>query len=316
MNTIHSSNQDPAQACDAASAPLVLRTLLGRYPNTAALKDGTVRSGWLTLNFDPAAKPAHAFKRVVRDLDFDVAELSVVTYLIAKSMGCPLALLPAVMFSRMQHPYLVYDSRRGVMKPQDLVGKRIGVAYFTTATSTWLREILATDYGLDVEQISWLAQEDPHVAGFVDPHNVRRIPQNADLVAMLFAGELDALIMTPVPDDPRLVPVIQEPTSAAAHWYARHGHLQLNHMIVVKSSLANDRPDAVKELWRMLVEAKQIGSVAPTNARQPDSVPYGLRAVAPHLDAAIECIFRQNLIPRRFSVNELFSDVTASLGMD
>jgi 4,5-dihydroxyphthalate decarboxylase len=302
-----------AQASDAASTPLTLRTLLGRYANTAALKDGAIRSSWLTLDFDPAAKPAHAFKRAVRDIEFDVAELSVVTYLIAKSMGRPLALLPAVMFSRMQHPYLVYDSHRGVMTPQDLVGKRIGVAYYTTATSTWLREILATDYGLDIERISWLAQEDPHVAGFVDPPNVRRIPQNSDLVAMLFAGEIDALILTPVPDHPRLTPVIQRPGTAAAEWYGKHGHLQLNHMIVVKSGLVDERPDAVKELWRMLVEAKRIGSTEHTTAQQVDSVPYGLQSVAPHLEAAIDCIYRQKLIPHRFAVDELFGEVTAGL---
>ncbi|WP_051236351.1 ABC transporter substrate-binding protein [Ottowia thiooxydans] len=314
MNTISASSPRVSEVSDATPETLALRTLLGRYANTAALKDGVVGSNWLTLDFDPAAKPAHAFKRVVRDIEFDVAELSVVTYLIAKSMGRPIALLPAVMFSRMQHPYLVYDSQRGVMRPQDLAGKRIGVAYYTTATSTWLREILATDYGVDIGKISWLAQEDPHVAGFVDPPNVRRIPQNSDLLAMLFSGELDALIMTPVPEHPRLKPVIDEPGPAAAAWYARHGHLQLNHMIVVKSQLVAERPDAVKELWRMLVKAKQMGSNEPTASKQPDSVPYGLQAVAPHLELAIDCIFRQGLIPRRFDVHELFSETTAGLG--
>jgi 4,5-dihydroxyphthalate decarboxylase len=216
----------------------------------------------------------------------------------------------------MQHPYLVYDSQRGVMSPQDLLGKRIGVAYYTTATSTWLREILANDYGLDIGQLSWLAQEDPHVSGFMDPPNVSRIPQNSDLVSMLLAGELDALIMTPTPDLPRLVPVIQDPGEAAAAWHARHGHLQLNHMIVVKSSLVANRPDAVKELWRMLLEAKRYGSTGHATTQQTDSIPYGLPEVTPHLDAAIDCIFRQNLIPRRYSVDELFCEVTAGLGIN
>ncbi|MBH1964897.1 MAG: hypothetical protein I8H77_11210 [Comamonadaceae bacterium] len=315
MNTISSIPRFAEASGVATPETLALSTLLGRYTNTTALKEGVVGSDWLTLNFDPEVKPAHAFKRVVRDMEFDVAELSIVTYLIAKSMGRPLALLPAVMFSRMQHPYLVYDSERGLMRPQDLAGKRIGVAYYTTATSTWLREILATDYGVDIGQISWLAQEDPHVAGFMDPPNVRRIPQNSDLMAMLFAGELDALIMTPVPEHPRLRPVIHEPGSAAADWYSRHGHLQLNHMIVVKSHLADERPDAVKELWRMLVEAKQVGFDKLSSGEQTDSVPYGLQAVEPHLEVAIDCIHRQGLIPRRFAVHELFSDLTAGLSV-
>ncbi len=286
---------------------LILKTLLGRYPNTAALKDQMVESNLIKLDFDPAAKPAHAFKRVVRDVEFDVAELSVVTYLIAKSMGRPLTLLPAVMFSRMQHPYFVYDSQRGVLNPKDLAGKRIGVAYYTTATSTWLREILATDYGVDLSQLNWFALEDPHVEGFIDPPNVHRIPKESDLVDMLFAGELDAVIMTPIPVHTRLATVIPNPEAAASEWYTRHGYLQLNHMIVVKSSLVEQRPDVIRELWRMLLASKKLAETYNDNDNglDRDTVPYGLEFVAPHLEAAIDCIHRQGLIPREYGINEL-----------
>jgi 4,5-dihydroxyphthalate decarboxylase len=301
-----------AAAPAAVVCPLArVKTLIGNYPNTAALKTGQIASDRVTLVFDPAAKPAHAFKRAVQG-EFDVAELSIVTYLIAQARGYPLALLPAVMFSRVQHPYVVYDVERGPMRPVDLHGKRVGVAYYTTATSTWLRDVLAADYGVDLTHLTWVVQESPHVPEFKDPANVERAPAGADLVAMLFAGEIDALIMTPVPDHPRLVRLIPDANAAADAWLAHHKHLQLNHMVVTRKELVQERPEIVREVWRLLVAAKHAGSSTPVGSAM-DMVPYGLAALRPHLDAAIDCVHRQGLIRRRPMVEELFDDVTRAL---
>jgi len=301
-------------AFDATSArvPARVKTLLGHYPNTAALKTGHIASPLVSLDFDPAAKPAHAFKRAVQG-EFDIAELSIVTYLIAKSHGYPLALLPAVMFSRIQHPYLVYDGALGPMHPADLHGKRIGVAYYTTATSTWLRDVLVSDYGVDLSALTWVVQESPHVPEFTDPANVERAPENASLVDMLLAGQIDALIMTPVPDHPRLVRLIPDADAAAQAWLSRHNHLQLNHMVVAHRDLVRERPEVVREVWRMLVAAKEAGRDTAT-APAMDMVPYGVTALRPHLDAAIDCVYRQGLVPHRPAVDELFDDVTRALG--
>lgn len=300
-----------APRASLARPPARVKTLLGQYSNTAALKAGRITSDAVALDFDPAAKPAHAFKRAVQG-EFDIAELSIVTYLIAQSKGYPLALLPAVMFSRVQHPYLVYDRERGPMTPHDLHGKRIGVAYYTTATSTWLRDVLASDFDVDLSQLTWVVQEAPHVPEFSDPANVERAPQGADLVAMLLAGDIDALIMTPVPDHPRLARLIPDADAAADAWLKRHGHLQLNHLVVANASLVADRPDVLREVWRMLVTSKAAGQDVSRPAGR-DMVPYGLNALTPHLDAAIDCVYRQGLIPRRPAMSELFCDVTRAL---
>ena len=83
-----------------------LKTLLGDYPVTRALREGRVRSELIELDIADVKVPHTAFKRVVRDLEFDVAEIAIVTFLMAKAYGKPLRLLPAVMFGRFQHPYL------------------------------------------------------------------------------------------------------------------------------------------------------------------------------------------------------------------
>lgn len=288
--------------------PLRLRTLLGDYPHTAALKSGAIDSARVAFDFADVKTPSNAFKRVVRDLEFDVAELAIVTYLLAKAHGKPLVLLPAIMFSRFQHPYLVYNSERGTLSPRDLAGRRIGIRSYSVTTVTWLRGILADDYGLDLDGVRWVTFEEPHVAEFRDPANVERAADGKDLATMLLNGELDAAILAPPPKDPRLRTVIPDPETAAQRWQQQNRALQINHMVVVKSALTENHPDAVREVWRMFREAKQTARWP--DARAQDAVPYGVEANRRSLEVAIDYVFRQRLIPRRFEVDELFDDVT------
>jgi 4,5-dihydroxyphthalate decarboxylase len=157
-----------------------LKTLLGDYPVTKALKAGEVSSKSLEFRYENI-KPVQAFKRVVRDLEFDVAELALVTFLLARAHGKPLRLLPAVLTARFQHPYLVYNAERGALEPGELNGRRIGQRSYSVTTATWLRGILADQHGVDLASIRWVTFEEPHVAEFRDPPNVQRAPQGKEI---------------------------------------------------------------------------------------------------------------------------------------
>ncbi|HYK79433.1 MAG TPA: hypothetical protein VEU95_07380, partial [Micropepsaceae bacterium] len=128
-----------------------LSTMMGDYPHTHALMTGAVKSSCVTLDIAPVKVPSTAFARTVA-MEFDVSELSLVTFLQAKANGRKLVLLPAVNLSRFQHPYLVYNSARGPMTPKDLEHARVGVRLITATTPSWLRGILADDYGVDVSR--------------------------------------------------------------------------------------------------------------------------------------------------------------------
>jgi len=294
-----------------ASNAMHLRTLLGDYPNTLALKRGELSSTRVAFDFADAKAPHSAFKRVVRDLEFDVAELALVTYLMAKAHGKPLTLLPVILFSRNQHPFFVYNAERGVVAPGKLAGKRIGIRAYSVTTVAWVRGVLAEDYGFDPASAQWVTFEEPHVAEFTDPPNAVRAPAGKEMTAMLLAGEIDAAVMGAIPDDPRLRPVIPEPDTAARAWQARHQAIQINHMVVVKESLSRSHPDIVREVYRLLCESKRAAGLPVPG--QPDPIPLGVSANRGNLDIAIEYCHRQRLIPRRFSVDELFDDVTRSL---
>ena len=290
---------------------VALRMLLGDYPATLPLKRGEVKSPSVSLEFADAKTPSTAFKRVVRNLEFDCAELAIVTFLMAKAHGKPLVLLPAVVLARFQHPHIVYNIERGPLAPGDLAGRRVGTRSYTVTTSTWLRGILANDYGVDIERVKWVTFEEAHVAEFRDPPWVERAPEGKELMAMLLAGEIDAAILPAVPTDPRLKPLIPNPAMAAESWSKKYRALQINHMIVAKESLSRSEPDAVREIYRLLAESKKAAKLPKPG--EFDTNPFGLEANRRNLEVVIDYVHQQRMIPRRFAVDELFDDVTRKL---
>jgi 4,5-dihydroxyphthalate decarboxylase len=214
---------------------------------------------------------------------------------------------------RFQQPYLVYNPARGPLAPADLAGRRVGVRSYSVTTGAWVRGILADDHGVDLDRVTWVTMEEAHVAEFRDPPNVERAPAGKDLATLLREGALDAAILGEVPGaDSPFKPLIPDPAAAARDWQRRHGAIQINHMVVVTEALARARPDAVREAYRLLAEAKRVaGLPAPGDL---DTTPFGLEANRRNLEVAIDCVHRQRLIPRRFTVDELFDDVTRALG--
>jgi 4,5-dihydroxyphthalate decarboxylase len=269
-----------------------LKTLLGDYPVTKQFKTHTERFDFATYQ----GSVATMFKRVVCNLEFDVAEMAIMTYLVAKAHGKPYRLLPFVVMARFQHPFLVYNAARGELEPQDLHGKRVGVRSYSVTTGAWMRSILAEDYGVDIARIKWVTFEEAHVAEFRDPPNVERAAPGKDINAMLQAGELDAAILGAIPKEANLKPVIRDPEAAGRRWGEKHGAIQLNHLVGVKNTVS---PESADEVYRLLVESKKA-------AGDPPMLPHGLEANRRNLEVAIDCAYKQNMIPRRFTVEELF----------
>jgi 4,5-dihydroxyphthalate decarboxylase len=288
-----------------------LRALLGDYPNTLALKKGDVRSDSLAFDFADVKLPNTAFKDVVRHLKYDVAELAIVTYLQAKTHGKPLALLPAVVVGALPHPFLVYNAERGKISPADLNGNRVGIRAYSVTTAAWIRGVLQNDYGLDLDSVKWVTFEDPHVAEYADPPTAVRAAGGKSIVQMLLDGELAAgLVGATDLKDSRLQPVIANPSDTARAWYKKNQALPINHMLVVKQSLLNANPPAVREVFRLLRESK---AAAPASQSALDPIRFGVESIRRSLALIIDYSAQQKLIPKQFSVDQLFDEVTAGL---
>src|SRR3954451_8769266 len=169
-----------------------MKTLLGDHACTAALKNGSVSSDTVKLDFADYSPTHTGFKPMVREQAFDVSEMAIVTYLMAKSFGKPMVLLPCVVMARSQHAFALYNAKSGVLRPRGLNNKRVGIRSFTTTTGAWLRGILANDHGVDLNSIDWVTFEDAHVAEFRD--TTMRAPQGKQIVQMLVDRELDAVL--------------------------------------------------------------------------------------------------------------------------
>jgi 4,5-dihydroxyphthalate decarboxylase len=278
-----------------------LRTLLGDHACTAALRTGSLKSDLASFDFVDYSPTNKGFKPMVREQAFDVSEMAIVTYLMAKSFGKPMVLLPDVVVARFQHAYALYNGKRGTLRPADLNGKRVGIRSFTTTTGAWLRGILANDYGVDLSSIDWVTFEDAHVAEFRDA--TKRAPAGKQIAQMLIDGELDAALGEKL-DHPDLKPLFADPSAEEKSWFAKHKLLPVNHMVVVRQSLSERHPEVVREVHRLLAASIKAARTAPQFARE-------------EMRRSLELITRyttqQKLIPREFAVDELFDDVTRPL---
>src|ERR1700760_626992 len=289
-------------SCRRTEMAIRLRTLLGDHPGTSALKTGAIKSDLVEFDFVDYTPTNKGFKPMVREQAFDVAEMAIVTYLMAKSFGKPMVLLPNVVVARFQHAYALYNARRGSLTPAGLNGRRVGIRSFTTTTGAWLRGILANDYGVDLHSIDWGTFEDAHVAEYKD--TTKRAPAGKEIIQMLVDGELDAVLGEKV-EHPDLRPLFADAAAEEKAWFAKHQVMPINHMVVVSENLSRTNPDAVREVSRLLRESA---------ARAPAASPqFNRDELARSLALLSEYIAQQKLIPRPFAVDELFDDLTRSL---
>jgi 4,5-dihydroxyphthalate decarboxylase len=292
------------------TAKTKLFTLLGDYPVTLPIKQGQVPSDLVEFEFADIKVANNGFKPLVREAKFDCGELAIVTYLQAKAYNKPYILLPALVVARAQHHTIAYNAERGELKPSDLAGKRVGVRAYSVTTGVWVRGILEQQYKVDLDKVHWVTFEDPHVAEYIDPSFAERAPASKNMTQMLLDGELDAAVVGDKLPDPRLKTLVPDVEASARAWADQYGD-PINHMLVLRSEYSKTRPDLVREVFRIFKASRDIAIAAGNKGAA--KLHYGVEANRPALDTIIDIAFRQKLIPRRYSVDELFDDVTRGL---
>jgi 4,5-dihydroxyphthalate decarboxylase len=292
---------------------VTLRTAFANYPHVRALKDGTVGSDRVRFDFEEVPVITRAFRRMVRTLDFDLCEIALTTLAQAQAFGKPLKGLPIVVMRGFHHAALVCPVGSGIAGPADLRGKRIGVRAWSQTTGVWLRGILLDEYGVDHRDITWVTEEDAHVAAYRDPPNVVRIGAGQSLAAMLLGGEIDAGIALAGLDAAAVRPVIADPMAAASAWFRKTGAYPVNHLLCVKTAVAEASPWLPAELMRLFVAAKAAATEPSAEARWSgivgaDVLPYGLEANRTGIELCLRYAAEQGLVPRVYDVGEVFAN--------
>jgi 4,5-dihydroxyphthalate decarboxylase len=286
--------------------------VLGTYPHTTALKSGALQSPDVALDFI-TVEPVHkAFAPMVRRAEYDLCELAIVTALQAKAYGKPVVVLPVVVASRLQRGCIIYHREHGVVTPQSLVDARIGVRAYTQTTGMWVRAHLAEDYGLPIETMRWLTSDPAHVEEYSDPPIVEHVSGEKSLPDMLHDGEIEAAILgNDLPKDEVFAPVIPDNAAVDRAWYAKHGFMPINHMVVVSQALARERPEAVRAAYALL---KHADILAPEPADGMKRTLFGFGQLRDPVAFTLETCTRQLLLPRALSVDEVFGEAQAILG--
>jgi 4,5-dihydroxyphthalate decarboxylase len=294
------------------SGPVTLRTNLADYAMTKALKSGAVKSDLVTFDFCGPKVANQGFKAMVRERKYDAGELAIGTFLEARTYGKPVTLLPAVVMGRFQHSHALRATAKGAFGPGDIEGKRIGIRSYTQTTGIWVRGIFKHEYGVDLNKVTWVCNDDGHLAEFKDPPNVERTPPESKKVdQMLLDAEIDGAILgSDIVDDPRVAHLIPNPKEAAQAWYRKYNTVPVNHLFCVDKALADTRPDVIAEIFRMLKETKAAMPPSPDGI---DFHPFGLAALRKPLEMMIQYAVEQKIVPRAFPVDELFDDSTRGL---
>jgi len=288
-----------------------LRTNLADYAVTKAMKDGRVRSDLVTLDYCGPTPAHNGFKAMVRENQFDAGELAIVTFLQAKAYGKPYVLLPAPISGRFQHHCAGFNVDFGELAPKDIEGRKVGVRTYTQTTALWIRGILRHEYGVDLDKVTWMTLGDGHLAEYKDPENCQRLPAGSNIPEMMLKGELAAALLgEDMPKDPRVRTLVPDAMNAAKDWFAREGVVPINHMFVVHRDVSKRHPEAVREIYRMIKESRELAEGGAPRVFPP----LGLEANRKGIQLAIDWALDQKIIPHRLSVDELFDDITGSLG--
>ena len=273
--------------------------VLGPHKHVEAIKSGEIASPNFDLNFIHYETTHDSFKAMVREQRFQIAEMAIVTFMLAKAWGKPLVMLPAVMVGRFQHPFASVNAGVGMTGPGDLAGKRIGLRSPTVTTVTWQLGMLRNDYGADTTGAEWISYEDAHVAEYSDA--TTRAPEGKTITRMLEDGEIDVALGDP-PKSPRAKPLWPDAEAEAKRWYDKHKVVPINHVVCVTEEMMEKNFDHVVEFYRMLKKNKER---VPHPGPGPDPTPVGFEAMRASAELIVSYVVQQKMAPRDLTVDDL-----------
>lgn len=318
-----------------------LKIAIATSGHTAALKNANVPIEGVDADFVEVTPIIQAFRRMVRDVEFDICEMAPTTYMIARARGAPYIALPIFVMRRFHHGGFVTRPEANIKTPKDLEGKKVGVRAYSVTTGVWTRGIFTNEYGMDSSKVTWVVDDEEHVSTLKLPPNVIHAPEGKSLAGMMATGELQAGFtgpagigragpptgdwekggQTPVQVYPELIPDVEK---VERDWFRSTGIYPIHGTIVVKDEalarypwLARSLMDAfTKAKAPYLVDLKAGKGDKPEDRRyrsflplMADPLPYGTSANKPSIEALVTYAVQQELIPSRPKMSDVFVDI-------
>ena len=272
--------------------------------------------------------------RFLRNNEFDVAEVSISSYLAARDNDWPFRAIPVFLHRRFRHGFMFINTGKGIAKPADLKGRRIGVKTLMTSAILWMRGLLQNEYGVPLESIEWVAELNNDVDVQLPPDTkYTRLPRDKSVETMLAEGELDAvfhsdLIKPFLAKDPRVARLFADPKAEEMAYYQRTGIFPIMHVLGIRQALTDRHPWLAINLYRAFSEAKTLAMKRMANPRivplawyraaweeqervlGPDPWEYGLTEKnRKNLETLVGYSHQQGLIRQRPALEQLFLSV-------
>jgi len=245
------------------------------------LMNGTIKVAGVSL-IPTYSHPAETFWCQLKFGEFEIAEMSMSSYLIARSQGADMLALPAFPSRRLFQTELSYHIDSAITKPQDLAGKRLGVAEYQQTAALWIRGILEHDFGVSQYKIHWYMERSEEMShggatGFKPPPGIsfNRIDKSKSLASTLQQNELDiAHVSSPwvlrantldrssritgKGDWSKIAPLFPDRLAEATRFYKQHGFLPVNHAYIIRGDIHRQHPWLAASLYEGFLRAKAL----------------------------------------------------------
>lgn len=301
-------------------AKLTLSCALGNNPRTRPILDGAVKPQDIELQCK-SMHPSEMFFRQLKYKEFDVSEMSMASMSIATDKGQRDWIMIPVFTTRIFfHTGVIVRNDRGIEKPQDLNGKAVGVPEFQQTACIWTREVLRSEFGVDMTSLKWFMERNPDQShggstGFQPPPGIdlTYTPKDTNNGQMLLDGKLDALLHWIFEQnliDRSSVDVRQSPDvrflfdadAEARRYYEKTKIFPINHGLVVRRSIYEEHPWVIKSIYDAFVAAK-----GPSDDLKGYPAPYGIEPCRKVLETITGALVADGLTSRRVGLDELFA---------
>ena len=328
---------------------LDLRLAVADYDRVKPLADGSVEPQGIKLNLSFLA-PSETFYRMLKFDEFDISEMSLSSYLIARAQGKAWTAIPIFPFRGFFHINVYRNAEVNIEEPRDLEGKRFGLTEYQVTAAVWTRAVLQHQFGVDLRKIRWFVERPPEmshggITDFRPPEgiSIEQIPPEESLQSLVEMGKLDAILPSPYPGmasqlnrtdeatfqrSPKVRRLFRDAKHEAVRYFRQTGLLHMNHTVVVKDSILKAHPWVAMALYRAFQEAKELTYERLNYLRRSslifsalylddekaifgdDPYPYGLKANRHVLEALINYSHEQGLIQVKPSLEGLFEPET------
>lgn len=301
--------------------------VLGKHGQVEDIRSGSVPVEGFDFELKTFDRMPDAYRIMARTAEFDICELAPTTYLMAREAGTPITALPLPMTRRFRHGGLHRLKDSKLRQPKDLEGHRVGLRAYTVTAPVWTRGILAEEYGVDLDSITWMKEDEEHVTSYVLPDNVEEAPAGSSLADMMRSGELEVAFagLAGVKGDEslQLVEFFDDAESLEKDWYARTRIYPIHGVIAVRNDVLQKYPELAGKLFDAFCLARdnywsRVLSGESENAEDKrylklaeivgDPLPYGLEENLQSFEALIRFAHSQKLLKHSPAVDHAFPD--------